>query len=72
MRTSMGIWIVGGRNREVRSADEILATWMQTVGWEAMPFMPEMLQFCGKRFCVYKRADKTCDNIKTGGASGAS
>jgi len=29
-----------------------------------MPFMPEMLQYCGKRFRVFKRADKTCDNIK--------
>ena len=29
-----------------------------------MPFMPEMLKYCGKRFRVYKRADKTCDNIK--------
>src|SRR5258708_22395489 len=26
-----------------------------------MPFMPEMLPFCGKRFQVYKRAHKTCD-----------
>jgi hypothetical protein len=29
-----------------------------------MPFMPEMFQYCGKRFRVFKRADKTCDNIK--------
>src|SRR5204863_121328 len=28
-----------------------------------MPFMPEMLPYCGKRFRVFKRADKTCDNI---------
>jgi hypothetical protein len=27
--------------------------------------MPEMLQYCGRRFRVYKRADKTCDNIQS-------
>src|SRR4030095_708418 len=26
-----------------------------------MPFMPEMLRFCGKQFRVYKSAHKTCD-----------
>lgn len=30
---------------------------------ENLPFMPEMLQYCGERFLVYKRADKTCDTI---------
>jgi len=50
---------------EVRSADEILATLDANGRLDAMPFMPEMLQYCGKRFRVYKRADKTCDNIKT-------
>lgn len=49
---------------EVRSPEEILATLDATGRLDAMPFMPEMLQFCGKRFRVYKRADKTCDNIK--------
>ncbi len=28
-----------------------------------MPFMPEMLAFCGKRLQVYKRAHKTCDTV---------
>ena len=28
--------------------------------------MPEMLQFCGKRFRVMKRADKVCDSIDWG------
>ena len=29
--------------------------------------MPEMLQYCGKQFTVYKRADKACDTVgKTG------
>jgi len=28
--------------------------------------MPEMLQFCGRRFRVYRSAHKTCDTLKTG------
>src|SRR5579863_5905824 len=28
-----------------------------------MPFMPEMLAFCGQRLKVYKRAHKTCDTV---------
>jgi hypothetical protein len=50
---------------EVRSADEILATLDDTGCLESMPFMPEMLQYCGKRFRVYKSAHKTCDTIET-------
>jgi len=34
-----------------------------------MPFMPEMVKFCGKRFRVAKRAHKTCNTVdNTGGA----
>ena len=51
---------------EVRSADEILATLDQRGMLDALPFMPEMLQFCGKRFRVYRRAQKTCDTIDWG------
>jgi hypothetical protein len=49
---------------EVRSREEILSTLDQNGKLDSMPFMPEMLQYCGKRFRVSKRADKTCDNIK--------
>jgi hypothetical protein len=49
---------------EVRSREEILSTLDRSGRLDAMPFMPEMLQYCGKRFRVLKRADKTCDNIK--------
>lgn len=49
---------------EVRSQEEILATLDEDGKLDAMPFMPEMLKYCGKRFRVFKRADKTCDNIK--------
>lgn len=52
---------------EVRSLAEILATLDDEGKLEALPFMPEMLQYCGKRFTVYKRADKACDTVgKTG------
>jgi len=49
---------------EVRSQDEILATLDENGRLNTMPFMPEMLQYCGKRFWVHKIAHKTCDNIK--------
>jgi hypothetical protein len=49
---------------EVRSVEEILATLDENGRLEAMPFMPEMLQYCGKQFRVFKVAHKTCDNIQ--------
>ncbi len=52
---------------EVRSETEIWSTLDSQGTLEHLPFMPEMLKYCGKRFRVYKRADKTCDTIgKTG------
>jgi len=50
-----GEWI------EVRSREEILSTLDERGCHQKTPLMPEMLQYCGKRFRVYKRADKTCD-----------
>ncbi len=49
---------------EVRSVEEILETLDENGRLNAMPFMPEMLKYCGKQFRVYKVAHKTCDNIK--------
>jgi hypothetical protein len=46
---------------EVKSKEEILASLDQDGNLEGMPFMPEMLKYCGRRFRVYKRAHKTCD-----------
>jgi hypothetical protein len=51
----------------VRSRDEILATLDEQGRLDGMPFMPEMLAFCGKTLRVYKRAHKTCDTIGTSG-----
>jgi|SRR5271166_2896770 len=49
---------------EVRTAAEILATLDQNGCIGGMPFMPEMLQFCGQRVRVEAVAHKTCDTIK--------
>ena len=48
---------------EVRSEDEILATLDENGTLDGLPFMPEMLRFCGGRFLVQNRAHKTCDTI---------
>jgi hypothetical protein len=55
----VGNWV------EVRSREEIFATLDARGRLDALPFMPEMLQYCGKRFRVYKSAHKTCDTIET-------
>jgi hypothetical protein len=55
-----------GDRVEVRSIDEILATLDTRGALEGLPFMPEMLAHCGKRFEVWKRADKTCDESNGG------
>ena len=52
---------------EVRSEGEILATLDERGELEALPFMPEMLQFCGRRFRVDKLAVKLCDTINWSG-----
>jgi hypothetical protein len=53
-----GEWVV------VRSRQEIMATLDSRGCLENMPFMPEMFDYCGKRFRVFKRADKTCQYIQ--------
>jgi hypothetical protein len=52
---------------EVRSEAEILATLDERAELESLPFMPEMLQFCGRRFRVDKLAVKLCDTIGSTG-----
>ena len=50
-----------GDEVEVRSKEEIVGTLDADGRLEGMPFMPEMLQYCGRRFRVHKRAHKSCD-----------
>jgi len=49
---------------EVRSAAEILATLDDQGALGALPFMPEMVSYCGRRFAVDRRTEKVCDTIK--------
>lgn len=62
LKLRAGEWV------EVLSKEEILKTLDKNGQLEALPFMPQMFQFCGKRFKVYKRSHKTCDTVnQTGG-----
>jgi hypothetical protein len=44
----------------VRSAEEIFATLDEKGMLDGMPFMPEMLKYCGRTLPVTQRADATC------------
>jgi hypothetical protein len=48
---------------EVRSKVEILSTLDEHGCRDGLPFMPEMLQYCGGRFRVSAVAHKTCDMV---------
>ena len=52
---------------EVKSESEILATLDEHGTLDGLPFMPEMLRFCGQRVLVQSRAHKTCDTIRASG-----
>lgn len=54
---------------EIRSEAEILGTLDKDGKLDGLPFMPEMLRFCGQRVRVYRRADRTCDTIRGTGGS---
>jgi hypothetical protein len=54
---------------EVKAPEEILRTLDADGTVDQLPFMPEMVEFCGRRFQVSKRVVKTCYYTK-GGASG--
>ena len=53
-----------GDRVRVKSREAILATLDERGEIDKMPFMPEMLQYCGQDFRVYKRSDKTCDTAQ--------
>jgi hypothetical protein len=48
---------------EVKSKEEILLTLNNQAQLDGLPFMPQMFQYCGQRFRVYKSAHKTCDTV---------
>lgn len=53
-----GDWVV------VRSPQEILATLDSNGALDGHPFMPEMLDCCGKSFHVHRRIEKTCVDVE--------
>jgi hypothetical protein len=53
---------------EVRPKEEILGTLDKRGQLEGLPFMPQMFEYCGKRFRIYKIAHKTCDSVIVNGA----
>jgi hypothetical protein len=57
----VGDWV------EVRSEAEILATLDERGELENLPFMPEMVKYCGQRLTVHKVAHKLCDTISGSG-----
>jgi hypothetical protein len=64
MSLRAGDWV------EVRSKEEILRSLDANGRLNGLPFMPQMFEYCGRRFRVYKSAHKTCDTVnKTGGRS---
>ncbi|MGB2663591.1 MAG: hypothetical protein WAK48_06290 [Candidatus Acidiferrum sp.] len=46
----------------VKSPEQILATLDACGTLDGLPFMPEMAQFCGQRFTVFRRVVKTCSS----------
>ena len=49
---------------EVRTAGEILGTLDADGTLDALPFMPEMLEFCGRRFRVFRKVEKTYIDVQ--------
>ncbi len=56
-----------GDSVKVRSREDILATLDEDGRLDGMPFMPEMLRYCGQTLRVFKRAHKACDTINYSG-----
>jgi hypothetical protein len=60
MKLRKGEWV------EVKSALEIAQTLDANGAMDGLPFMPEMAPFCGHRFRVLRRAEKTCVEVTVG------
>ena len=52
--------VLAGELVEVLGAAEIAATLDASGALDGVPFMPEMLAYCGRTLRVHRRADKTC------------
>jgi hypothetical protein len=60
---SSNLGLKAGDRVRVRSKEEILRTLDSEGKIDGVPFMPEMLRFCGQEFPVRARAHKVCDTI---------
>ena len=64
MRFRVGDWV------EIKSKVEILAALDERGCLDDLPFMPQMLEQCGKRFQIRRQAHKLCDTVTGTGARG--
>jgi hypothetical protein len=60
-------WLRRGDRVEVKSPIEILATLDAQGTLDGLPFMPEMVAFCGRHLSVDGRAERICDTIAYSG-----
>jgi hypothetical protein len=51
---------------EVLPWDELIHTLDASGAVDGLPFMPEMLNYCGKRLIITKRLERTCEDIEGG------
>jgi len=52
-----------GETVELRPPAEVLATLDESGSLAGLPFMPEMMQYFGRRYTIAKRVEKICDTI---------
>jgi hypothetical protein len=56
----------GGDKVTVKSPREILETLDRAGTLDGLPFMPEMVRYCGRTFVVSKRIERTCEESEKG------
>jgi hypothetical protein len=59
-------FLLPGDTVQVRPWAEIRETLDASGLRDALPFMPEMARYCGQRFTVSKRIERTCEEIEKG------
>ncbi len=59
-RRNAGARLRSGQLVEILTANEIVRTLDSNGRLDGLPFMPEMIRHCGKRYRVFRRADMTC------------
>ena len=64
LRRDRPLRLRAGERVRVRPAAEILETLDAHGVVNGLPFMPEMLEYCGRELRVFKSAHKTCDTAK--------